>query len=519
MAQRLAHKLLEVFQARSEIIRVVDPFGGDGRLLGLFVENAAKNKRLRAAKWHFELWDNDGDCLAEAKTNLAHAVRAAKFNATIRAHHRDTFLESSEEFGAFDLVITNPPWESLKPDSRELRGLSGNERRSFEAGLRDYDKRLAACLPNSQPTTKLYGWGTNLSRCGLEASVNLLRPDGCCGIVLPSSVLADQVSAPLRKWVLRQTAIRSIDHYPAEAKPFEKVDQPCVFTIIQRSEHPGLVQPVITRHDRARQEIASERIRLTADDLKVLEFRFPTELSEKELALLLKLSRFRPLSDWEMSRGGKLWMGRELDETDYASFVSPVGEFAFAKGRNVNRFTPIDPLKEFVKTGAREIPKSAHFQRVAWRDVSRRSQTRRIVATIIPSGVVTGNSLHVAYFVDGDPMRLQALLGVLNSLAFEFQLRSRLGTGHISLGSVRGVHVPDFDDASFVRKISRFAQRALSGDPSAEIEIEAAIADALSLSQQERDALVNHFIGLQSEFSDELRRALKLGINGKERRR
>ena len=274
----------------------------------------------------------------------------AKLKATVRVRQWDTFLESAREFGTFDLVITNPPWESLKPDSRELFGLSVNVRCTFETALRDYDKRLAEGLPNSQPTKKLYGWGTNLSRCGLEVAVNLLRQDGCCGIVLPSSILADQVSAPLRKWVLRKSAIRTIDHYPAEAKPFEKVDQPCVFTIVQRLERPCKVQPVITRHDHMLEEIASERIRLTSDDLKALEFRIPTELTGTELAQLLKLSKFRPISDWEISRGGTLWMGRELDETNYRSFLSPIGEFAFAKGRDVNRFTQIGPLCEFVNS-------------------------------------------------------------------------------------------------------------------------------------------------------------------------
>lgn len=143
-----------------------------------------------------------------------------------------------------------------------------------------------------------------------------------------------------------------------------------------------------------------------------------------------------------------------------------------------------------------------------------------MLATIIPPGIVTGNSLQVAYYPDGDLVRLQALLGVINSLAFEFQLRSRLGTGHISLGSVRGVHVPDFDDVSFIRKVAKFSRRALTGDPSAEVEIEATIADAFSLSQTERDALVNHFAGLPAEFSDKLRRALKIDAsNGYERTR
>jgi hypothetical protein len=139
-----------------------------------------------------------------------------------------------------------------------------------------------------------------------------------------------------------------------------------------------------------------------------------------------------------------------------------------------------------------------------------------MLATIIPPRVATGNSLHVAYFIDGDQERLNALLSVLNSLAFEFQLRSRLGTGHVSLGSVRNVRVPDLNDASLIRGLARLARRALSGDPRAEIEIEATLANAFSLSKAERETLIDHFAGLTGEFRQKLRIALGLGINGRE---
>ena len=69
-----------------------------------------------------------------------------------------------------------------------------------------------------------------------------------------------------------------------------------------------------------------------------------------------------------------------------------------------------------------------------------------MIGTIIPAGWVAGNSLHVAYYRDGDPVRLRALYAVLSSLVFEFQVRCRLATGHMSLGIVRSSRVPTLND-------------------------------------------------------------------------
>ena len=138
------------------------------------------------------------------------------------------------------------------------------------------------------------------------------------------------------------------------------------------------------------------------------------------MRFLLRLHPFPELDHYATDEPDGLWMGRELDETGYKSFVGPNGNIPFVKGRNISRYSTPSDFEDFIKDGAREIPQSAFHARIVWRDVSRRSQIRRMIATLLPAGCVTGNSLQVGYFKDDNLERLHALLGILNSLPFEF---------------------------------------------------------------------------------------------------
>ncbi|MFN0080298.1 MAG: DNA (cytosine-5-)-methyltransferase [Prosthecobacter sp.] len=516
MARDLVSRLdLSAFAGHKER-RVIDPFAGDGRLLKAFAERIAQESALRSVSWHFEVWDNDQDGIEKAGQNIRQTLASLGLKSTVEVSCRDSFVEGLASRGNFNLVLTNPPWEALKPDRRELSGASGDERRKFESSLKAYDRRLAELLPHSQPETKLYGWGTNLSRCGLELALELLAPGGVCGIVLPASILADQVSVGLRRWMLAHHELLNVDHYPAEAKPFDQVDQPCITAVFRsqvRDTDSG-VRFHVTRHDRDRQIVASEDVTLSTADLQKLAYRIPVELGGEELRLLLKLSDFPTMNSFTTAHGGDLWLGRELDETNYASFTCAEGMLPFIKGRNIERYGQTQDHTDYLAPHVTDIPASSKHARVAWRDVSRRSQVRRMVATLLPAKVVTGNSLHVGYFQDGSTDRLKTLLGVLNSLVFEFQLRSRLGTGHVSLSAVRGVHVADLEDWALVRLLAPHVDRALQGDSQAEWMIEHELASAMGLSREERLAILDGFPGLDAAAYDLLRDKVKPPKNG-----
>lgn len=504
LADRLANDVAQNFStARRGSVRIVDPFCGDGRIILAFLKRAAESEPFKKKRFLISIWDTDQEAVKMAEVAILDYAKSKNIKVTMDARSQDTFLCSGGDFEAFDIVLTNPPWESLKPDRREMAGMPPARREAYNKTLRSYDAQLAAMLPHSQPSTKFSGWGTNLSRCGLELSLLLLKQGGLCGIVLPSSIFYDQVSGRLRKWIFQEAPPLRIFHYPAEAKLFAQVDQPCAIGIFQRTREP-VSAPVITRMSATGEPLGDHRLSIGSQEFADLAHALPLDLGEDEFRLLRQLDKFPELGTY--SRGGSdvLWMGRELDETGYKEFVSAKGSTPFIKGRQIGRYSNIRHFSEFIREGTRVIPESAAHVRIAWRDVSRRSQARRMIATIVPAGCVTGNSLQVAYFRNGDGETLHALLGIMNSLTFEFQLRSKLGTGHVSLGTVRKLRVPSLDSRRMIKSLAALTRRALAQEAEAEAELEIAVAQAFGLNEVELEMILSHFTKLPEAFRKSL---------------
>jgi len=195
--------------------RVADPFCGDGRLVVALLNRARELGISHKTVWHVSLWDCDSTAVQEAASAVVSAARKACIRVRLDTRCQDSLLALQSDWGSFDCVITNPPWETLKPDSRETAGANGKKRTVYLRALKMYDQRLAMVLPLSQPRRKFSGWGTNLSRCGTEVAFKLLKHRGICSIVIPPSLLTDQSSSALREWMWKNVTFLDVCHYPA----------------------------------------------------------------------------------------------------------------------------------------------------------------------------------------------------------------------------------------------------------------------------------------------------------------
>ena len=169
VAKHMIEALLESAKGRCQegsTIRVVDPFAGDGRLI-LWLLEAWQSNELPAVHWELALWDLEAKGLAVAQSRLktlATRQRGVRFTCLAS----DSFKLGRDNDVPFEIVISNPPWELLKPDRRELQQFDKATRTAYVEQMREYDRFLAESYPASQPKQKFAGWGTNLSRVGLD---------------------------------------------------------------------------------------------------------------------------------------------------------------------------------------------------------------------------------------------------------------------------------------------------------------------------------------------------------------
>lgn len=507
IGHQLANQVADALgKTKKRCIKVVEPFCGDGRLIVYLLEASANKLSGRKVEWEIELWDNDETALKLAEKSITSKAKELNFRVKLNIYHGNSFEKALRSYSCFDVCITNPPWETLKPDARELKHLSKSESDQYIEELRRQDAFLAKGYPLSRPAKKFSGWGTNLSRCGAEAALNLVNANGICAQVLPASILGDQSSEKIREFLFGEFTVSQVSFFAAETKLFEKVDQPSIFIVAQRGG-TTCGAPTITSHSK---DLKESKIILSKEEWTAIssqQFRLPIHFGLQITGIINRLNYLPKFSDLEGASNDDLWAGRELDETGHQEFPTSKekNHLPFIKGRMIERFgTPSSPTRFVPREKVPKVPPSVKYSRLVWRDVARPNQKRRVHATIISPGWIAGNSLHVAHFRDDDAMKLKILLAIINSLVFEAQVRQFLATGHISLGAVRQARIPEFPRGSEAKNLVSLVDQALQKTSSNSSQIEVAIARLYGLSKDEFELVINSFEKLTDDERSEL---------------
>lgn len=460
----------------------------------------------------------------------------------------------------FDVVVGNPPWEEVnveelgffaryKPGIRSLSERRRKvavealrvERPELETKLERERKSLAmtrsALVPaNGYPPMP---GNADLYKFFCQRYRALLREGGMLGVVLPRSVFVAKGSAGFRQWLFDNAAPRRIDFilnsgrwaFDAEprytiallaaqrvaADPDAKIDVAGVAAsdteFARQSDSPGLgigrsaLGPAL--------EVPLLPDQDAADLLTKLRRGEPFPFGGGRWRCFPVQGDLNETTDahfWEGARSGlPLWKGGSFDQFDpNGADERRCPESAELRAK-IEKPRPGSGslLAEAVPTATRHeaVIRELARPRLAFRDVSRATDTRTVRACIVPADCLLTNKAPYLAFLDEDPANQAACLGLMNSFVFDWQARRFVET-NLNFFVLEGLRLPRLDDDSFAALVRTAGRLSCVDDRFAALAEQLGVEcgelgdDEADLVWAELDAVAAHAYGLTVDELD-----------------
>lgn len=359
----------------------------------------------------------------------------------------------------FDAVVGNPPWEMLRADHGDNGKPAQLVQFIRESGL------YSAC-----------GRGhMNLYQPFLERALNLTRPGGQVGLVLPWGLASDDGAAQLRARLMDEcntSTLLGLDN----ADAIFPVHRGLRFLVAVTS--PGGRVSELQSRCGVRTTDELDRIcgidgdlveplrvsRGTLQSVGGVSRRWPDVRNAQGLQLLDALAHRFPAVGAD--GGWRVRFGRELNVTEDREAFGDVG-LPVIEGKDIQPFALDVSAPKFriaSEQAARTLPSMAFSHaRLAYRDVSAVSNKQSLIAAIVPADVVTTHTLYCLK----TPMALEQqyfLCACFNSFVLNAVVRMLMG-GHLTTGLVEGLPVPPWTGSARQRRIARLAARLARSRP------------------------------------------------------
>lgn len=346
----------------------------------------------------------------------------------------------------FDAVIGNPPWDMLRADTGS--STDRDQSRSATAAAMRFFRTSGAYSRQGQGHANRY-------QLFVERALQLVKPGGRLGLLVPSGIATDHGSAAIRRHLLDRTAIDSWIGLDNRRRIFP-IHRSVRFVLLSTTNEGstdvlrfrcGVTDPATLYADDADQQALSlSRSRIEA--LSPEHLAIPEIGNATALAILTGVSqRVPPLGD---AAGWHVRFGRELNATDDRPHFVPAATarhsaLRVVEGKQLAPFT-IDLTRSQSaiprKAAAALLDPAATFERsrIAYRDVASATNKLTLIAAMLPAGTI---STHTVFC---QKTRLEddeqwCLLGLMNSLVANYLVRLQVTT-HVTTSLMSRLPVP-----------------------------------------------------------------------------
>ncbi len=340
------------------------------------------------------------------------------------------------------MVIGNPPYDVLAEKERE-------------EDLSDF----LGYIKSNNDLNPAQGKKIDLYRLIVARSCSIARSGAELGFIVPMSLLADQQTVNLRKYLVKNFSISSIDAFPQKDDPskrvFPEAKLPTCVVIFRNSSHGHSKKsfPVIVHPGRLLSEITGSYD--CDEDLAEMLDRdsFPIPLLSSNLAasIVKKLYSSSP----RICLMGNLiqtYQG-EINETNLASLLStnPSVGPKVTRGGNVQRYEFISEARQgidkYINVQNYELQikgeKAVHtkLHRIGYQRNAALDSWRRLIFTVLPTPSYCFDS--VSYFLINGTKEY-ALLSMLNSELYEWRFRLTSSNNHVSTKEIASLPAIQF---------------------------------------------------------------------------
>lgn len=466
--------------ASDRIHRVVDPSVGAGNLLLAAIEQHGRTsskahlKRFILSLYGVELDPRARElcCLLLWLVGVDAGVGLQQVAKNIRLDNaltRDWWSDGE----LFDVVLMNPPWESL----RQSAGTGGDEERSKTIARMSLVRQGAAGLP---PLYSAQGKGDrNLFKGFVELVPHLLVEGGRLGALLPAAFASDAGMTELRERYFEQFEIARWTGYENRAGYFP-IDGRYKFGLLAATRsNSGTKRLSVRSFAMEPSEVDAPHIPLRRSDIALIGGKYhiiPELFHRRELDVLRRvlssgspLLEPGPLGKVRYRREVDLSLGRERFQHVSHEKITKIGDGTFQNRKGV-LFAPLMEgrlvgaydcaQKSWVSGAGRTavwednadkplgqcMPQyvmgvdSVLSPRVAFCDVTASTNTRTVIATLVPEGWHCGNTAPVLEF--GDWLHAYAGLGIMNSMVFDWIARRMISGLHLNKFILEGLVWP-----------------------------------------------------------------------------
>ncbi|MEG4986679.1 hypothetical protein QUB08_13015, partial [Microcoleus sp. BR0-C5] len=504
---------------------------------------------------------------------IKRSLSIADIEALQPFHWGYEFDEILHQRGGFDAIITNPPWEIFKPNAREFFVQHNELAKKSKMDIKTFEKEQNKILQNPEiaetwlkylsefPHVSAYyrsaeqyknqisivngkksGTDINFYKLFLEQCFNLLRPNGECGIIIPSGVYTDLGTKQLREMLFVQTEIDALFGLSNERFIFEGVHHSFKFCLLTFEKGKSTESFQAAFRINPREAIRVDKLdtflnnqdecieisvnlirRLSPDSLSVMEFK-----NEGDIRIAEKMLQF-PLLGEQIEGKWNLRLTREFDMTNDSHLFQQEpgkGRLPLYEGKMIHQFTHLyaeprywvdekEGRKALLGRNGVDNGQKLDYQcyRLGLRSIARNTDSRTIIVSAVPQKVVCGNSMLVSSGMDkisnNETILCQA---ILNSLVLDFYIRQMV-SANINMFYIYQTPVPRLTsgDKYFTDIVQRAAKLICTAPEFDELAQEVGlhshregVTDETERAQlrAELDGIIAHLYGLtEAEFT------------------